>query len=372
MIKINGAEIRKATLPAVLGCALALSLSLPSLALAAPTAASKKAEAEAALASLDSMRETLNEASNKHWEAVQAQEKAEQLMAEAQARLEDANGKIGSYQDKLGVRTRSMYRAGASSVLELLLGATSFEEFATNWDLLSQMNQNDAALVSETKQLRETIQSSKREYAAQAEVAKQKVAEAKKIEDEAQETVASMQATYDSLSAEAAELLEQERAAQAAAEQARAAQVVREAAAAAASQASSGSGGGSSSTSGGGSAAKPTPKPQPSYNPGSGNAIVSRAYSAMGQPYVWGGVGPNGYDCSGLVSYAVSGSHRRLGTAASFLGWQRVSDPQPGDICTNTGHCGVYIGNGQMVHAPTFGQTVSVGPVQRGMVFVRP
>ena len=45
--------------------------------------------------------------------------------------------------------------------------------------------------------------------------------------------------------------------------------------------------------------------------------------------------------------------------------------PQPGDVAVNSGHCGIYIGNGKMIHAATYGVGVIVGPVQSGMVFVR-
>ena len=104
----------------------------------------------------------------------------------------------------------------------------------------------------------------------------------------------------------------------------------------------------------------------------SGTGIVDRAQSCIGKPYEWGAVGPNEYDDSGLVSYCISGVHSRIGTCSTFMGWQRVSNPMPGDICVNASHCGIYIGNNQMVHAPTFGQCVCVSSVLSGMIFVRP
>ena len=91
--------------------------------------------------------------------------------------------------------------------------------------------------------------------------------------------------------------------------------------------------------------------------------------------YKWGATGPSSFDCSGLVSYALTGSYSRIGTTATFMGWSRVSNPQPGDVCvvhnSSRQHCGIYIGNGQMIHAPRTGDVVKVGPVQSGMVFVR-
>lgn len=102
-----------------------------------------------------------------------------------------------------------------------------------------------------------------------------------------------------------------------------------------------------------------------------GGTIVSRAYSQLGKPYEWGAFGPNSFDCSGFVSYCLTGSYTRLGTTLTFMGWTRVSNPQPGDVVTTATHCGIYIGNGQMIHAPHTGDVVKVGPVQSGMIYVR-
>lgn len=79
---------------------------------------------------------------------------------------------------------------------------------------------------------------------------------------------------------------------------------------------------GSSNTSSGGSSSS-----EPSYSPVTGNAIVDRAYSKIGCWYQWGAVGPNTFDCSGLVSYALTGSYVRLGNTTTFMGWTRVSNP---------------------------------------------
>ena len=99
--------------------------------------------------------------------------------------------------------------------------------------------------------------------------------------------------------------------------------------------------------------------------------MVNRAYSQLGKPYQWAAVGPNSFDCSGLVSYCLTGSYSRLGTTGTFMGWTRVSSPQPGDICVNSHHCGIYIGGGQMIHAPRKGDVVKVSSVHSGMIYVR-
>ena len=354
----------KGALAGFVAASLAASLMIPSLAFAEPTSAEKQAEAQSALASLNAMQDKLDQASDNYGTALLEQQEAEQNRDAAQARIDEANGQIADLQGHLGARARSMYRTGNSTLLDLLFGSTTFAAFATNWDLLNTLNQNDADLVQQTKDLRAEVQEQKAVYAEQERVAAEKANEAKRIEDEAAATVSAMQATYDSLSAEAAALLEQERAAQQAAEAAQAQAVVE----ASVQQATGDNGGG-----GGESGGTSTPSNNgPTYNPVTGNAVVDRAYGCIGLPYVWGGVGPNGFDCSGLVSYAVTGSFSRLGTTGTFMGYPQVSDPQPGDIAVTSGHCGIYIGNNQMIHAPDFGQTVCVGPVQGGMIIVRP
>lgn len=117
---------------------------------------------------------------------------------------------------------------------------------------------------------------------------------------------------------------------------------------------------------------KPESKPQePSYDTVVGGTVVSRAQSALGKPYVWGAAGPDGFDCSGLVSFALTGRYVHSWSTSNIVTWTRVSNPQPGDICIKPGHCGVYIGGGQMIHAPQTGDVVKVAPVQSGMWYVR-
>ncbi len=106
---------------------------------------------------------------------------------------------------------------------------------------------------------------------------------------------------------------------------------------------------------------------------GSSSETVQRAYAELGKPYVWAAVGPEGYDCSGLVSYCLTGRHERLGTTETFMGWQEVGADaaQPGDIVTNDHHCGIYIGNGQMINAPQTGDVVKISDVHSDMKYVR-
>lgn len=363
----------KKVLAVSLAVVLAATLSVPSLAFADPTSADKQAEAQAALVSLNAMQQKLGETADNYDEALKAQQEAEANRDDAQVRIDEATGKIADLQDRLGLRARSMYRTGSSTIFDLLLGATTFQAFSANWDILNSMNQNDAELVQETKDLRTEVQEQEVVFAEQERVAKEKADEAKRLQDETAATIAAMQSTYDSLSAEASALLAQERAAQEAAAAARAQAVVDSSIEQAKNNDNSNTNGGDNNNGGGNT---PAPAPNPPYNPGTGNAVVDRAASQIGKEYGYDdpsyGAGPSQYDCSGFVSYALTGSHSRLGSTYTYLSWSRVSDPQPGDVAVNEGHCGIYIGGNQMIHSSTYGVGVITGPVQGGMVIVRP
>lgn len=110
---------------------------------------------------------------------------------------------------------------------------------------------------------------------------------------------------------------------------------------------------------------------EPDYDSSTGSSIVARAQSKIGCAYEWGAAGPDTFDCSGLVSYALTGSYVHTWSTYDFMTWTRVSDPQPGDICTSATHCGIYIGNGLMIHAPQTGDVVKISSVHSGMIYVR-
>ena len=103
-----------------------------------------------------------------------------------------------------------------------------------------------------------------------------------------------------------------------------------------------------------------------------GQAIVNTAMKYLGVPYVWGGTSPSGFDCSGLVQYAcskngisvarVAADQRNCGTYVSR------NNLQPGDLVFfgkggNIHHVGIYVGNGNMIHAPQTGDVVKISSI---------
>lgn len=101
--------------------------------------------------------------------------------------------------------------------------------------------------------------------------------------------------------------------------------------------------------------------------PASGIAetVIAFAMAQLGDPYVWGGNGPNSWDCSGIVHAAfrhagisTTRSTKTLINEGSSVGHSAMVR---GDIVfTDKGHVGIYIGNNQMIHAPQTGDVVKI------------
>lgn len=275
-----------------------------------------------------------------------------QEITQAEKDLEAAEEKKEEQYEAMKLRIKFMYESGTgSATMEKVMGAGNISDVLTQAEYSEKVHEYDREQLQEyadTVTEIENLQAALKEEMADL----QETEEEYRTQQEAlQETIASKQdeiSDLDEMIQEAARKAEEARKA-AEAEAARQQQLQQQ-------TNTGGSGGGTT----------------PPYNAVTGNAVVDRAYSYIGNAeYVWGACSPGAFDCSGFVAYCLTGNYSRLGTTYTFLGWPRVSDPQPGDVCVNAGHCGIYIGNGQMIHCADVGIGVIIGPVQSGMVYVR-
>ncbi|MBU8827011.1 peptidoglycan hydrolase RipC [Mycolicibacterium goodii] len=104
--------------------------------------------------------------------------------------------------------------------------------------------------------------------------------------------------------------------------------------------------------------------------------VVQAALSRIGSPYSWGASGPAAFDCSGLIKWAFLQGGKSLPRSSQALaaGGEPVSveSLQPGDIVTfypDASHAGIYIGQGNMVHASTYGTPVKVAPISSAPIY---
>jgi peptidoglycan hydrolase-like protein with peptidoglycan-binding domain len=115
---------------------------------------------------------------------------------------------------------------------------------------------------------------------------------------------------------------------------------------------------------------------------GSGReAVVVTAVEQLGDPYAWGGAGPGGFDCSGLVSYVFAQDGLNL-PHSSYSQWTdgAAVGPgalQPGDLvffttyASGPSHVGIYVGDGYFVHAADYRTGVTLDSLKAGYYFSR-
>jgi cell wall-associated NlpC family hydrolase len=122
--------------------------------------------------------------------------------------------------------------------------------------------------------------------------------------------------------------------------------------------------------------APPPVDPSPPQQSGSAQDAIDFAYQQLGEPYVWGAAGPDSWDCSGLTmgAWQAAGVSLPHYSVAQYYATTPVTygDLRPGDLIfwgTSSSdpdtifHVGMYIGGGQMIHAPRTGKDVEIQDV---------
>ena len=299
---------------------------------------------------------------------------------------------IADGQAKLSTYVAGEYKTGGLSLLQVLTGVDDLGDMLNRLFYYGKVSDKQAQTIQEVKELKQQLTDKQAEQEKNVAATQKKVDELNAQQAEAQSVVNSLDSQ---LQAELAAEAEANAALQAGINASTAEKATISNETAGTTETTNNGGGQSASTNQGGGSSQstqtqqpststqtqqpstpaPTPTPSAPSQSVDGGSVVSRAYSKLGCAYSWGGIGPNSFDCSGFVSYCLTGRYCRLGTTGTFMGWTRVSDPQPGDVVVNSYHTGIYIGGGQMIHASDYNTGVIISSVAAGMnnnyIFVR-
>lgn len=304
-------------------------------------------------------------------------EEKEEQIEETERDLEEAQAVEQEQYEAMKLRIKFMYEKGDTTYLQLLLESQGFSDMVNKAEYIEKLYDYDRKKLLEYEEARQAVEQLKEQLEEEMSELEAQQHELEEEKDSLEIMLAERQEVYDNyevqlaqarqeaavykanikkqndeikrLEAEAAQKQSQIDAAKQAEEEARRAQEQ----ALQNQQSSSGSSSGSSSSGGNYASAS-------SYSgTGSkGQQIANYACQFIGNPYVPGGTSlTQGADCSGFVwrvykdfGYSVPRTSYSLRSAGSEVAY---SNAQPGDVVCYAGHVGIYIGNGQIVHAST-------------------
>ena len=241
---------------------------------------------------------------------------------------------------RLAERLRSLYVNPPPTFAEVLVETGSVTAATGELDMLDEISEMDAGVVSTLKDSKARLEALRAQLIVDQRQAAAQVEHAAAQKQRVESLLAQRQAVLDNVKGELREMIraEQERKRRIAAAQKAALAAARA--------------GGYSGT------ALPSG--------GSNAGAVAVALQQLGTPYVWGGAAPGGFDCSGLASYAFAQIGKSVPhyTGAIWSAFPHVvsGTEEPGDMVFFNGgaHMGIYIGNGQFVHAPHTGDVVRI------------
>lgn len=359
-------------------CLVALVAALPTQAAPKQEIASKRAQAEEArkqLAALGAQLEPAIERYNKSVEELK-QVNAEIAFNQKQIKVTEANLHIS--QVELDSKLEQSYRVGEPDLLASVLSQQSLSQILAVTDLFDRSQHQAADMIGGLQQTKKTLKRQKQDLQVAQDRAAALKAQRAADKERIDAGIAQSQQLVAGLEGEIQQLIQEEAARQE--------QLRKQALAALAAQQAETNAPGNDVAIGGSvadtatadagsadtapAAAPEAPIDLPATDGSIGAQAVAIAMQYLGTPYVWGGSSPGGFDCSGLTSYA----YGQVGISLShFTGDQwnegvHVPADQllPGDLVffhSDLHHMGMYVGNGQMIHAPQTGDVVKIAPL---------
>ena len=321
-------------------------------------------QAKVRLAQLDEQTSKVQE---DYTEAQAALDKAQKDLDRSQRDLKAQSDKVATMRKALGRVALSDYQSGGGvSMTTQLVASGDSGQFLSKLATIQNVTERTSVQFQDFQAEQARLKSMKSQAEAdRATIESQRnqqaklLADAKKKEQEAKQVV-------DRLTAQQRAELKRQQAAEA---QAAAAHAVSRSAGRPTDQQSA-LGQPSSSSTQASQTGSQVPIPDPSHGVSSrAQSALNFALAQLGKPYIWGGTGPTGYDCSGLMmaSWGKAGVSLPSTAAAQYAAGTPVStsDLQPGDLVffyPGITHVGMYIGDGKFIHAssPRTGIKVSV------------
>jgi cell wall-associated NlpC family hydrolase len=285
-----------------------------------------------------------------------------------EVRLASARRNLSAARHALNVSLINAYKNPMPDPLQTALEARNFGQVLEQFALVDRTNSYNSNVLSEIRAYRAEVDKRQRSLNRERNARREAVSELRSLDLRIRASVRAAKQRYRGLRSDVRRLIEARRQAEIAASR-RAAERARQLQAAAESQpvVANDIGGvaGDATPSGAAGSSAPIVIPAPSSL---GTAAVNFAVGQLGTPYVWGGAAPGGFDCSGLVSWAFAQAGRSglpHYTGSLWTSGTRISsqaDLAPGDLVFfhGLGHMGMYIGNGQFVHAPHTGDVVKI------------
>lgn len=364
----------------IITAGLVLALATPCALTVAPTVAmaSPEDDLSAASAKLDSLGSTLSSLQDQLSSATSELEQTTFSIADTEQQISDTQTQLDEKRQELGTRMKSSYKSGSSSALDLILSSASFEELSSNIYYLDKVSEADAAAISEVQALSNQLEQQKSDLEQQQADQQAQVDSLQSQTSDYQNQVAEAQAYYDSLNEEVQAQLAAEAAAAAESEESNSVTTVVQAIQTQETINSNGGDTTQTTTTDNSTTSNTSSNTSNSSNSSSSSTTnvpsgggVSAALALVGHPYVYGASGPNAFDCSGLVCYVYGYARGRttydmINSIKASGGWKTSTDQLSyGDLVFEYGgsHVGIYIGNGQIVHAANPSSGVIVGPI---------